>query len=173
MSFLLGLCIVAVVQAADPEGALRLDDFTIHQGRPIQREVRLELPDSLHVMSCQFDVLLPEGMTVLTNDEGGVALSADGAEATHKVISRMAGHELRVVIYTFSEQLLPRTPQGGLALLTFDADGCTPGRYLVRLTNIAFSVAGGHALRFPESACHVTVSDVPDSPLLPGNSFLP
>lgn len=166
------LCAVCVSWATD--AALWLDNFTVHQNRAEQREVRVSLPDTVRVISCQFDVLLPEGMTVATgNDPGAVALSVDSARVTHKVISRCAANSLRVVIYSFSAAELPMTHEGGLALLTFDARRCRPGDYEVQLTTVAFSTVNGQSLRLPDTTCRVTVVDTPDSPQLTGNTFMP
>ena len=109
------------------------------------------------ITAVQFDLTLPEGVTIANNDKGGLSVKKAARSEYHSLnASKLAGSTYRILLYSDTKELIEDN-DGKLMDITLDvASGVAPGDYDIAITNVVLS--DPDQLRFRPSDTNVTLS---------------
>lgn len=109
------------------------------------------------ITAVQFDLTLPEGVTIANNDKGGLSVKKAARSEYHSLnASKLAGNTYRILLYSDTKELIEDN-DGKLMDITLDvASGVAPGDYDIAITNVVLS--DPDQLRFRPSDMNVTLS---------------
>ena len=139
-------------------GNLEVSDFDILKNATKGVLINLLINKSISYAGFQFDVEMPEGLTI-TDVKLSDELTAAGFEADN---SSVEGNPVRVISYKTTGNGVTTTD--GIVTLTIKADAnATEGEKTIKFTNAKLSSTGGSRLPLDDSSVTVTVKGTPVS----------
>ena len=122
------------------------DDIQGNTGTKVTLPIILK--NSTDVKLCQFDLRLPNGVTVVTKSNGKLDASLTQRAANHSISSkRLSNGDYRFVISSLDSDAFTGN-DGALVEITLDIpSGMAAGEYTVKVLNVELSVPNGNDLR--------------------------
>ena len=96
------LCLLPSQVFAEVETTLSIEDFSIKKGETKEMVIDLNNPD-LSVWQMQFELSLPEGLSVAKETSGAYVMSKTDRAATHKLAANQSDGLTTVLLYTAGE----------------------------------------------------------------------
>lgn len=143
----------APAMPADTDDLLTIDDFTIEVGQTRTVAVRLSNPS--HYTAMQFDIVLPEGLTLA--DDG---IAATSSSADHLLASATDEGNVRIVCYSLQGKTLAEGD--AVVQLSVEADNNLNSDALIAIENGVLGTASSAVHHCEPSYAHVTTTTAVD-----------
>ena len=138
----------------EPADKIWVDDFSIMHGETAEVEVQMQ--NENEIVGFQLDISLPDGITLMQEDDEYIVDLTDRKARNHTVTSNLLpSDDIRVFVSSITSKPFSGNDGAILRLKLNAADDFT-GRHNLYLKNIICAASDGTRTSFPDSSCIVS-----------------